>query len=535
MKRLRSIHVFFLLMLMVAMALPAVAFAQSQPFELLRCDNRGKPVDNTKLLFDDPSAEGRTASFCSEVNPRSSDDNTIRIFSSVLCNYVKIINDVMGRVYCGLQFTLQKYVAMIIAIYLAFFGVQILSGTVQITTKEVFVRLIKIGIVWAFVSNYNYGVNLLFVFFIDFANQSIWWTLSSVSSQETDLLREMKLPEYAQSVSGVVPAYVYLDQLIYDAINNQFISNNQELIGFFLLLGAIYWPIMMLMFSFLLSIFLILIRAFLSFVLCITAITFLITLSPIFFSMILFKSTIQFFETWLKFMISFAMQVLIVFAIVSLWILSLLNFIGFFDQLSNVIFADLGQPSLVSVAQKSESIGVCPYILETRYRNPGDSLPPGKLIGPNVRCAKSSFNPFMRTADGRLTDSAVRDLNSMIRISDVAPPVGAELVGSKPVQNGLGPLVFYIIYHLMLLIMISYAFDALLRQAPMIAQQLAGPQYVPKLGQGFSGLAGVSSRLPGTSRTREPTSGSGMVGNAINGILSGSSDMATQRKSPGSS
>ncbi|MFN9115952.1 MAG: type IV secretion system protein, partial [Bacteroidota bacterium] len=339
-------------------------------------------------------------------------------------------------------------------------------------------------------------------------------------------------------VSGVVPAYVYFDKLIENALNNQLITDNQELITFFALIGLIYWPVMMLAAAWLMATFLIFMRTLISFVLCITAITFLITLSPIFFCMMLFKSTMQFFETWLKFMISFSMQVLIVFAIVALWILSMLNFIGFFDQLSKVIFLDLSQPRISSVTSKEESIGICPYKIELYS---GDYVGQ-KIFGPNIYCAKENFNPYDRVKSGpkkgELTQQAAKDLNSLIRITNVAPPqnagdckvdpnceYGNEVGVSNPTYRRLAPLIYFTIYHLIMLTLVAYAFDALLRQAPMIAQQLAGPQYVPKLGQGFGGLG--YNRIPGVSRMRENTSGgNSMVGSAVRNILGDSGSMA---------
>lgn len=47
-------------------------------------------------------------------------------------------------------------------------------------------------------------------------------------------------------------------------------------------------------------------------------------------------------------------------------------------------------------------------------------------------------------------------------------------------------LLYYIVYHLITLTIICYAFSALISQAPAIAVYLAGPEYVPMLGDGFS-------------------------------------------------
>jgi len=502
---------------LIAFIIPATATASS--YQVLQCNNSGQVVAGTELLFDDPNAPANNASFCSEVNPRNASDKTIRIFSRVLCSFVSILNQVLGKVYCGIQFNLQKYIAIAITIYIAIFGVQILSGTAQMTTKELLTRFIKIGLVWAFVSNYNYGGNSI-----------------------RDIMNLPTNP--TETVSGVVPAYVYLDQLLYNAISGKFIEDNQELVGFFAILGFVFPPVFMLAAYWLWTTFLIFARTLIAFLMCITAIAFLITLSPIFFCLMLFKATYQFFETWLKFMISFSMQVLIVFAIVAMWLMAMANFVGFFDQLSRVLFISDGLTRAGPVVAKEDSFGVCPYRI---VQGPASGAP---LFGPNVRCDKANFNPFQVITsgenEGNLTESARRDLNDMIRLSNIAPPQTAgdcendpncaylDETPSNAKQHRLHRLIYFTIYHLIILILVAYAFDALLKQAPYIAQQLAGPQYVPILGQGFGGL-GYSKSLPGVARSRDDPGGTGSIaGNAVDGILNKSRNMPTQRKSPGS-
>jgi len=82
-----------------------------------------------------------------------------------------------------------------------------------------------------------------------------------------------------------------------------------------------------------------LMRTLLSFLLALSTIAFLITLSPIFLSFMLFKVTYHFFESWLRYMVSYALQIIIVFAIISLWITSMMLFAPFFNDMSKLIFS----------------------------------------------------------------------------------------------------------------------------------------------------------------------------------------------------
>lgn len=469
---------------------------------ILGCHDNGTVVDTTELFYDgydpnNPGAPSNPNSFCGHTG-------STRIFSNVLCNYVIILNEVLGRVYCGMQHTLADYVAIVLTIYVILFGVQILMGTTKLNSTEMVMRLIKIGLVWMFVGNANWAVNYLFTFFIDFANQGIWWTLGSLRDGGGQYFSTViDMPDYTANVSGTTPVYVYIDDLIYSAISGPFVQTNAKVMILFAGLSYMFPPIFMIAAYWLWTTFTIFARTLISFVMSLSAIAFLICLSPIFFCFILFQPTINFFETWLKYMMSFSLQVIIVFACVALWIMAMSNFVGFFNQLSNVIFTDVNLNRLNAVVVDSKSIGICPYIVTT-----GNTANATTLRGPNVKCANPAFDPYAKMPDPLNPDNviptpeALADQARLINLGkqDPAQSGGASSSGANPAcgtnsqlpagatQCTLTRLNYYMIYHLITLIIIAYTFDALLKKAPYIAKELAGPQYVPILGQGFGGL-----------------------------------------------
>lgn len=510
-------------------------------YNVLVCDSTGGVMPNTEFFHSD---RNDSASLCAPANAQ-------RIFSTVLCNFVVILNDVLGKVYCGMQFTLQRYVAMLISIYIAIFGVQILMATTQLTSKEILLRLIKIGAVWAFVSSSTWAVNLLFQFFIDFANQGIVLTLTAVrnsSGQNIETLAGMA--GYAGS-SHAIPAYVYIDKILYDAISGPFTQANSKLIGFFATLSFMIPPLFLIAAYWLLTTFTILARTLISFMMCLSAIAFLITLSPIFFCFMLFQATYNFFETWIKYMISYALQVLVVFACVAMWLIAMANFVSFFDQLSRVVFIVGDKPSdsdsvarIINIAKHSDTIvGVCPYII-----NP-DATPLTAPFGPQVACANSTFDP-----DPVTNPSGYEvDRGNLIRLSNIAPAQQAGNAQTDPnpeygnelapnaTQHRLNSLAYYVLYHMITLIIITYTFDTLLKSAPKLAKELAGPQYVPMLGQGFGGLGYGGTGLRG-ARLQQRQSGRSFfgsgdrvtttaVGNAVGQFLRQSSQLP--RSNPG--
>jgi hypothetical protein len=522
-----------LLTLWAGILLPGQALA----YTLLNCTADGKVVENTALFYTDTNAPRDAPSFCSDVNPRNPSDKTIRPFSWIICSYVTILNEVLGRVYCGMQYSLQQYVAMALTIYVGIFGLQILMGTTQMTSKEMLGRFIKIGFVWMLVSNYNFGVNYIFTFLIDFANEGMWWMFSAIKNQDQTTIQQiMAMPDNAGGISSAVPAYIYLDQLIYNGLSGKFIDNNQELIGFFAVLAFAFPPIFLIAAYWLWTTFMIFVRVLISFIMTLTGLAFLVALSPIFFCFLLFQPTMQFFETWTKFMVSFALQVVIVFAVVSLWIMAMLQFVGFFDQLANVVFLEQRLERAGPVSNDVQSFGVCPYIVSAGTT----------LRGPNVRCADPFFNPFaVEPGTGRLTEAAQKDNNDLISLSNLAPSQAAGPCSQDPncaygdetadnaVQYRLNRLFYFVIYHLMTLIIVAYAFDALLKQAPFIAQQLAGPQYVPILGQGYGGLGYRGIKSASKELERRGGGAADMARSAVRDIVEDSRNLAGNRATPG--
>ena len=480
-------HVLFLTALIALAVLPAQAMA----YTVLNCDGAGGVERGTELFYSDAADEG---SFCGQVA-------VTRIFSTVICNFVVILNDVLGKMYCGIQYTLQDYVAILITLYVMVFGIQILTGHTRLTAKEMMVRFFKIGLVWAFVSNSNWGVDLVFRFFIDAANTGIWWVLSAIPG----VARDMQLPSFSGGVSGTMPVYVYIDSFIYEAISGPFTQANAKVIGFFAALGFMSLPIFTIAVIWLIMSFKIVVRTLVTFMLGMTAIAFLISLSPIFMCFMLFQPTFNFFENWLKFMISYSLQIVIVFACVVMWLLAMTNFIGFFNQLSDVIFPMNTISRAANAVSASKSFGICPYLITV---NSDPSTPP---LGPNVKCADPDFDVNPATNPGGAFEAYVDQFN-LIALSNVAPaqnkvdedgnPIGPQDLDPDSEQHRLARLLYFVTYHLMSLIIIAYAFDALLKQAPTLAKELAGPTHVPMLGQGFGGL-GYGHGMKGVMRQYE--------------------------------
>lgn len=491
MRILRNIVLMAAVAVSLALLLPAPALADDAT---LTCTSGGNVSGGT--LFDLSDSPGRR-SICHFTGWR-------HIFSYIICNFVGVLNDILGRVYCGMQYALIGILAATITVYIAIFGLQILMGTTQLNAREILGRLFKIAFIWVFVTNASWGIGITFKFFLLLATEGVTWVMSALPiTPDTQAL----CYENVSSTSGVVRAFAHMDEMICNAVFGPLTTANNEVIGFFLALGLIMPPIFGLAVYWIWMNFMILVRALISFLLGVSALAFMISLSPIFLSLMLFKATYQFFENWLKYMISFSLQIIIIFACISMWITVTLFFVNFFNDLAAVVFPYDKRVVFSQGEQPTDSWGICPY----NFSIYGGS--------PRVTCKNSGFNPMTSDAD---------------KYNEI--PVSALLMSKHPVTGdpiNNTEFLFYVIYHLITLIVVAYAFDALMRDAPSIAVQLSGPQYTPLLGvgMGFNRYGQIMTRhssadinaskgfvLPEALRGSKSGQGGGIVQNFRDGV-----------------
>src|SRR5262249_5130974 len=105
-------------------------------------------------------------------------------------------------------------------------------------------------------------------------------------------------------------------------------------------------------------------RCLVSYLLAMSSIAFLITLSPIFLSLALFRPTQHFFNDWLKFLISFSLQIVFLFTGLALWITVILQLGGFFANLASMVRPVQQTVLAVNPRFPMNTWGLCQYILQ---------------------------------------------------------------------------------------------------------------------------------------------------------------------------
>lgn len=359
------------------------------------------------------------------------------IFSWIVCAYVGILNDVLGKTYCGIQYAVTPTLAILLSLYIGIFGLQILMGTAELRAGEIVVRLLKIAGVWMFATQSLYGIGIIFEFFLSLIGDGAAWVINSV------------MPGAGLTSTNTVPIYDILDGFIYNTVLSLVSNASSKVIGFFAVMFFIYPPIFGMALFWLMTTLATLARTLASFLLGISAVAFLVSLSPIFLSFMLFRLTYHLFESWLRYMTSYSVQIIVSFAIVAMWIAITMQFVGFFNDLGDMVFPYHAVVNPGGAVYDPENTwAICP---------PQFYLDPN---GPEAACT-SGFNPVTSTAD----------------YNDLIPP--------SDMQKDAPWFFVYVLYHLLVLCLIGYAFLALLHKAPNIAHDLVGPEQVPVIGQGW--------------------------------------------------
>lgn len=360
------------------------------------------------------------------------------VFSGLVCNYKLIIDQVLSTLVCAMIYVMKPTVGAAATLFVAIFGIKLTAGTVSV--KDGFLVIVKVAFVVAFASQAAWIIGVGYNFLIGLMENSMAWVTSAV-------------------LGGAVPAgnaagtiFGILDMLMLNTLTGPASANALVLIGFLALLSQALPPLFGLVLYFFLKTLLLFVRATLTYLLAISAIAFLIALSPVFVPFMLFKTTFTFFDSWLKHLSSFVVQVMLVFAILAMWLI-LLQYMGdFFIQLGNAVRIVAENPMGAGQIKPLDSFGLC-----ANY-----AIGSGPF-GPTLACGAGGGKPIMAT---QLTREA--------------------------------PFIYFFVVNILTLTLAVYAFDAIVSQVPQIAQQLSGPKSVSAIGGSvgpsgpdFPGLKGL--------------------------------------------
>lgn len=444
MPRTRQFLAYFLVLIM---SMSVFSDARAATYEVFTCKADGTVANPATGAF---FPKDRIKTSCD-----NADTYKYSVFSSIVCNFVDIVNNTISKIYCGVQKGLLAFVGAGLALYIAVYGAQVLMGTARLEGGEIAIRLIKMAIVWLFVTQGSWGIGIVYNFFVGFTVESIDWVLSGPMQFCTawDYTSANCIAGKGDNVSNI---FNVIDAKIEFMVKDMF-AGNGKIISFIIVLSFLLPPLFFMILSLIWMVVSIFAQSLISFLMAITAVAFLIALSPIFLCFMLFQSTKHVFDSWLKYIISYSIQPMIVFAIIALWINITSNFLNFVKEVSDIVTVYDQSEETGVVVNPVDTIGIC----DPKYTT--------DVQGPHIACLNNA------------------DLTSNNKL----------LSPSKIIKQQ--KFIYYLAYHLITLLVLCYAFLTILKNSASIARDIVGSQATIPLGAGFggAGAGGLRSLLPG--------------------------------------
>jgi hypothetical protein len=260
------------------------------------------------------------------------------LFSGFVCTYENILSDVMGDAVCSFQAFLQSPVQVLATLYLVCLGIMFATGIMAFTASEAMISAFKVCLVVALTANADFTVYYLYRIVMLIAQNGTNMVISSISlvglqtilNGANALLTQMLnaigivtaggdfvggLSGYQgilQTMDSFVNEFIYMNSTSPDDLTckNGYLSMVLGLFGSVPLLG------LMLMGLFY-SLAMLLMKVLFSYLKAITGIMFLVSMSPMFIAFSLFRFTEKIFGNWLKYLVGYALHIVIIFAFVS--------------------------------------------------------------------------------------------------------------------------------------------------------------------------------------------------------------------------
>ncbi len=237
-----------------------------------------------------------------------------RVFSATVCTIETIMREVFYELWIQISECIQEPLGAAIVLYIMVVGIMFAIGMTQMTLKEVSTNVFKILLVWLFATNADFGIDIMYEFYMAVLNDGIDIVTSGAG---VNLLCELPDP---------LPAdYKFSIMHNLDCLANRIFATNQSnesgrlltmITGLFTMSSTIPGGALLGggMVSIAVMTFFVFARTVLTYLIAIVGLTFYLMLAPIFISMALFKSTNHMFEKWLQQVVSFALQPVFIFA-----------------------------------------------------------------------------------------------------------------------------------------------------------------------------------------------------------------------------
>ncbi len=407
--------------------------------------------------------------------------NMNNVFTFLVCNMERLASNLLGEMYCGIISDLVPAVMGMLTLATVIFGVGFTIGVIPATARDFQMFLLKMAVITVFATQADAMIGTGYALLITGLREG---TAIGISTMFPD-----DLAARTGAVTGV-DVYRYLDSFLGQTMHfaTDYVGAKWEagqnpcknaVFAVLAIMAVAFPPVFFIGVMIIFRVAVTFLRAIFGYLYSIIGIVFLLTLSPFFLSFYLFKQTRPFFDKWLGYLVTFSLQMVILFAFLG-FILSI-NVTHISGSLTNIIMPVQENFTSTTMRAPWQYCTICEFNVLDAEGNPipddqyGDTIQQGRLA-----CKDNPPKP-------------IRAMGAM------APPneaTGGD-TDEKKVQTAL---MKFALTGLLSLLVLAYVVEFLLNYVGALAQVLAGGMgatYAPQLGGGTAIGAKTSMDMPG--------------------------------------
>ena len=404
------------------------------------------------------------------------------LFSFLACNMEQLSSNLLGNMFCGMITGLAPAVGAVLVLAVMFFGMAFTIGLIPATAREFQIFLFKIAFVWAFATQSDYLIGYGYTFFINGVRDGVAIGLSGYHSTSavctagggncttgSDVYNEMdaflaNFVHYATDYIGLTPSATDPNAACKNA-----------LFAVLAIMAVAFPPIFLAALLLIGKMAITFVRAVFGYIYAMVGIAFLMTLAPFFLSFFLFKQTKPFFDKWIGYLASFALQIIVLFAFLSF--LMSIDVSSITGNIPSIIIAKSETPETVSFRAPWEYCTLCDFQVVDKTTN--------VVIPPN-QTANFLSNGKLQC----ITDPTTGQFTPISALTTATPNSSGQQSTLLKFAGG----------SFLILVVLVFLAEALLNSIAPLAQTLAaglGAYAAPQLGGGWSASGRTVIGMPG--------------------------------------
>ncbi len=398
--------------------------------------------------------------FAPKANQGQGCGGNLSVFGRFFCITQTTLNLIISKSFCKIRDAWTEPFAAMMILLMTITGLSFITGILEFSVKDISLILFKMALITLFVSNADIALNVAYRFYIGLVTESVTMLKDGFNNLNPQMQNQGSfdevdnlfsyMPTIAGSYSGGEGGEFKRCSML------KFLMTILMVFP----IAAIFVLIAVIVFAAFFA------RAAYGYIYALVMITFLLAAMPIFVSFALFQTTNDLFESWLKYIGSMAIQILIVFSVMAFAVL--IDFSTFIRALDKIIVPydwpilsflgfDVITLPLCSICEPSPG-----YIESISVLNAGGPAFQGGA------CLNTTQIPYANT--------------------DPKPIPFAELfkridLGMALVVNGAA------------LFFLTAVMDQFMKQAPDIARMLGGAKLTQTIGGTTKSAGGVTSSL----------------------------------------